>query len=305
MLYMITVIIPSYNSENTIEDCLVALENQSFNENYEIILVDSSTDNTPRIVENGFPEVKLIHLPQKTDPGTARNLGLKESGGEIILFIDSDCIASTDWIERMVSLHRHTDYMAIGGGVLNGNDPTSDIAWAGYMAEFREFIPEQPRREVTHIPTCNISYKRQIFREIGGFNPDYYPQEDLEFNYRLIGRNGKILFSPDVQVRHNHRTTLDAYLKHQKRVGLITSRMLKILPLEGSSIVRNKLMAIVFIPFLPVVKWLRTVQIFWKLKKAILIRHPLALLVFAVGLIPWTTGFFKGIFIKENFKYKK
>jgi len=72
---MISVIIPSYNSNKTIEKCLNSILNQTYSDEYEIIVVDSSIDNTSDIVKNKFKDVKLAHLKKKTDPGTARNLG--------------------------------------------------------------------------------------------------------------------------------------------------------------------------------------------------------------------------------------
>lgn len=293
---MISVILPSYNSETTIEPVLTALRNQSYRKPYEIILVDSSVDNTPKIVRSKFPDIKYIHLAQKTDPGTARNFGLKESSGEIILFIDSDCVAQVDWIEKLVTLHEKTNHAAIGGAVFNGNNPKNNVAWAGYMAEFREFIPERGERLVSHIPTCNISYKRHYLEELGGFNPNYYPQEDLDFNYRLINSGATILFNPEALVSHNHRTTLTDFVQHQINIGRITSTMLRILPLEGSSIARSKLKTLLLIPFIAIVKWIRTFAVFWKLKRSIIIEHPFAIFIFAYGLLPWAAGFVKGVF---------
>jgi len=293
---MISVILPSYNSEKTIEAVLTALQSQTYKSPYEIILVDSSDDNTPNIVRSKFPEIKYIHLKEKTDPGTARNMGLQESKGNFILFIDSDCIAQDNWIERIVSLHEATDYAAIGGSVINGNDPKSSVAWAGYMAEFREFIPQQPERDVSHIPTCNISYKRKFLDELGGFNPNYYPQEDLDFNYRLGKIGAKILFNPEIQVAHNHRTEFRTFFNHQKNVGFITSSMLRILPLEGSSIARSRLKSTLLIPFIPVFKWLRTILIFVKLQPKTIFKHPAAACILFIGLFPWSVGFLKGAF---------
>lgn len=293
---MISVILPSYNSEKTIEPVLSALEKQTYKKPYEVILVDSSTDNTPNIVKSKFPGIKFIHLSSKTDPGTARNIGFKESRGELILFLDSDCIPQSDWVELMVSLHESNEYAAVGGAVLNGNDPGSKIAWAGYMAEFREFIPEHSRKTVNHIPTCNISYKRNYLEQLGGFNPSYYPQEDLDFNFRLGQIGAKILFSPEIKVRHNHRTELSSFFRHQKNVGQITSSMLKILPLEGASIARSRLKTILFIPFIPVIKWTRTIIVFARLQPKTILKHPAAMLIFFMGLFPWSFGFIKGVF---------
>ena len=290
---MVSVIIPSYNSEKTIERCLDALLNQTYSGEYEIILVDSSNDRTPEIVNSKYPQIKLINLQKKTDPGTARNIGIKESVGDPLLFIDSDCVAYSDWISKMALKHEQTNFDAIGGCVYNGNYVDNNIAWAGYIAEFREFLPVFPEREVEHIPTCNISYKRSVFKN-HKFNPLYYPQEDLEFNYKLRESGGKILFCPNIKVMHIHRESFKSFLSHQKIIGEITSKMMKILSLPGSWIVKNRLLPILFIPLIQLVKFFKTLYIFLRYKRQIILKHPLSIIIFAIGLVPWGVGFIKG-----------
>lgn len=292
---MVSVIIPSYNSGKTITAVLQALQNQTFTGEYEIILVDSSKDRTPEIVRQNFPAIKFFHFEKKTDPGTARNKGLEMSGGDPILFIDSDCTASNDWLEKMTAAHKQFDYEAIGGAVENGNNPDNNIAWAGYIAEFREFLPGQAPRLTEHIPTCNISYKRRVFeKEL--FNPHYYPQEDLEFNYRLRQAGGRIYFDPSIRIYHRHRETLRAFFSHQKKIGRITARMLKILPLQGAKIARNRLLALLSIPILPAVKWIKTAFVFIRINPKLVGTRPLGFVIFALGLFPWISGFILGVF---------
>jgi len=296
---MISVIIPSYNSENTIKSCLDSLLNQSYRGDYEIILVDSSRDRTPEIVSENFPEVKLIHLEKKTDPGTARNIGINEAKGELLAFIDSDCVAARDWLEKIKSAHR-SNVRVVGGVVMNGNEEGDLIGLAGYIAEFREFIPGQPKREVIHIPTCNISYKKEIFRDYGVFRKEYYPQEDLFFNYHLWVRGEKILFDPAIQVFHHQRSKLKEFLNHQHNIGETTSTVLKEIPLEGSFIVRHPRMAVFLIPFLPIIKFFRTLIVFLRYHPIIIAKRPLVLVVFTLGLGYWMKGFAQGIFKKTT-----
>ena len=295
---MLSVIIPSYNSESTIEKCLNSLLGQSFSGDYEIILVDSSFDRTPLIVTSKYPGVNFTHLNKKTDPGTARNIGISKARGEVMAFIDSDCVAAQDWLDRVCNAHK-SSYNAIGGSVQNGNDKSNTVAWAGYMSEFREFIPEQSKREVTHIPTCNISYKTKIFQTYGLFQGEYYPQEDLVFNHALSLSCEKILFDPTIQVYHTHRTKLEEYLNHQRKIGKITSRVLKLIDLEGSFIPRHPIVAFLALPFLPAVKFIRTLFIFIKLRPYVILRRPTVLAVFAVGLLYWMIGFSQGIYSKS------
>lgn len=296
---MISVIIPSYNSGKTIRPVLQALYNQTCREKYEIIVVDSSDDRTPEIVKKEFPAVHFFHYNRKTDPGTARNKGIQMSSGDPVLFIDSDCRANPDWIENMVSLHRRYPYAAIGGAVLNGNHPSSEIAWAGYMAEFREYLPSRKTGFVDHIPTCNISYKRQALLKVGAFHSEYYPQEDLEFNYRLQQLGMQLYFDPSIRVQHQHRETITDFFRHQLGIGRITSHMLKILPLSGTFLARNPVLTFPAILFLPMIKFFNTMRLFLKEQPKIIFTHIPAVVIFAFGLFPWLIGFFQGAFYKD------
>jgi glycosyltransferase involved in cell wall biosynthesis len=296
---MLSVIIPSYNSENTIENCLDSILGQSFSGDCEVILVDSSSDRTPLIVAENYPGVNFTHLDEKTDPGTARNIGISKARGEVIAFIDSDCVAARDWLDRIWNAHK-SSYNIIGGSVQIGNDKSNSVAWAGYISEFREFIPEQSKREVSHIPTCNISYKAKIFQIYGLFQGQYYPQEDLVFNHALSLSGERIFFDPVILVYHTHRTKLKEYLNHQRKIGNITSRVLKLIDLEGSFIPRHPVLAVLALPFLPAIKFIRTVYIFIRLRPAAIIRQPKVLVFFAAGLLYWITGFTQGLYGKAS-----
>ncbi len=295
---MVSIVIPSYNSAYTIEQCLHALMHQSYSGEYEIILVDSSDDQTVDIVQEKFKNVIYYHFKQKTDPGTARNKGIKLSHGDPILFIDSDCIAAPDWIEKMVISHNSGTYAAVGGSVLNGNDAQNCVAWAGYMAEFREFIPEQLKREVDHIPTCNISYKRKVFAN-DSFNPKYYPQEDLDFNYRLRERGENILFNPEIKIFHHHRELLMQFLSHQKIIGKITAKLVLQKQLKGYRIFKWSVLTFFLLPFVAATKFMNTILVFLKRNRKVLTNHPLSVIIFALGLFPWMKGFFAGTLSKN------
>ncbi len=297
---MISVILPSYNSENTIQKCLKAIQNQSYDGNYEIILVDSSVDQTPEIVTKNFPTVNFIHFDKKTDPGTARNMGIEKAKGDIIAFIDSDCIASNDWLEKIAFAHKSTSYKIIGGVVNNGNAEDDLVGLAGYISEFRDFLPGAPKQTVKHIPTCNISYKNEIFRNFGKFEGKYYPQEDLVFNHKLCMGGEKILRDPAIHVYHHHRSIFKDYVGHQNRIGAITSKVLKMINMEGSFIANNRGIALLLFPFLPVVKFARTIAIFLKYQPNILFKRPLVVFLFMYGLIFWNLGFICGVFNKDQ-----
>src|SRR2546430_17577638 len=74
---IVSVIVPCYNSERTIRPCLTAIVGQRTAVPFDVIVVDSSLDQTPLIVKQEFPTVRLIHLESRTFAGAARNIGVR------------------------------------------------------------------------------------------------------------------------------------------------------------------------------------------------------------------------------------
>jgi GT2 family glycosyltransferase len=289
---VVSVLVPTYNAAATIRATLSSVMAQDFSEPYEVIVVDSSSDGTSAIISKEFPQVHLIRRNEQTDPGTARNLGISRARGEIIAYIDADCTASPGWLSRMVSAHR-AGHLVVGGAVENGN-PESLVAWAGYLGEFREFLPVGKARLVSHVATCNISYERSIFIQYGVFPTSFYPQEDLLYHWRLAQQGVSIWFDPDIRVAHTHRAKWAPYVRHQRRIGRITAQVLKLTNGEGAFLARSPMLATLVMPILPVVKFLRTVAHFLSQRPEVLRCHSSALIVLLGGLYAWGIGFAEG-----------
>lgn len=190
------------------------MSRQRTNRRFEVIVVDSSSDRTAEIVRE-FPEVKLVKLEERTYSGAARNIGIAESKAPIVLFLDSDVIAERDWLEKMMTWHeREPKCAAVAGAILNGN-PESTVSWASYITEFSEYVPVgKPHYRRVGV-TANLSYKRWALETYGGFDNHLKQYVDTEFNCRLNAGGEKLLFVPTILVKHKHRTTLRAYLKHE------------------------------------------------------------------------------------------
>lgn len=73
----VSIVLPSYNSKQTINQCLNSILNQSYQGINEVIIVDSSDDGTDDLIRQLFPSLKLIHLSKKTFPGAALNIGVR------------------------------------------------------------------------------------------------------------------------------------------------------------------------------------------------------------------------------------
>ncbi len=287
----VTVIIPAYNSAATIAACLRALQMQTTPPG-EIIVADSSKDETPDIIRDNFPQVRLTRFNNQTFPGPARNRAAGMARGDILAFIDADCLAAPDWVERIVAAHNAGHEIA--GGSLEVGNAEKPIAWAGHMLEFREFLPIGPPRPVIHIPTCNLSYRKRLFQEFGGFPNAYYPQEDLLFNYLLNQRGHQVWFDPAIHIYHFYRDTWGEFLPHQHRIGRVTRCSLARLDLPGRDIARRPWLAWLSAPLLGTVKFLRSSTAFLRKYPAQAARMPHVLLIIALGAVWWGRGFASG-----------
>ena len=95
----ISVIVPTYNSRETMKECLRGILDSEHG-SYEVLVVDDgSLDGTPDIVKEF--SVKLIKLHEHSGAAHARNYGSKEANGEILLFVDSDIIIAKDTLKKI------------------------------------------------------------------------------------------------------------------------------------------------------------------------------------------------------------
>jgi glycosyltransferase involved in cell wall biosynthesis len=201
----LSVIIASYNSQDTIVRCLTALENQTTNCQFEIIIVDTSTDGTAAIIRQEFPKIKLYTFSERKYPGAARNYGVMQSSGEILAFTDADCIVETDWIEKLITAHQIHSHPAIGG-------------WAYYFATLTAWMPQVAAFERTDIPTGFLTVKRWAFDLYGPFSNIRYGEDTL-FNWKLAQAGYLSMWLPAIKVSHINIDRLDLFLDRQFNHG--------------------------------------------------------------------------------------
>jgi glycosyltransferase involved in cell wall biosynthesis len=214
---MISIIIPMYNSQKTIIQTLTGLQNQS-KDDFEIIIVDDgSTDNSLSIINEFIKKSKqkIIVIKEKNSgPAMARNLGVDNSSGEIIIFLDSDCIPPENWVEEMVK--------PLKGKIVGCN--------CGYVVKNKECLvaryvdyeiaKRHERLKVTSIDTIgtySASFVKKVFLEVGGFDTKYRNAsgEDFDFSFKVKRLGYDFIFTNKTFVYHYHPETLVKYLKQQ------------------------------------------------------------------------------------------
>jgi len=207
----VSVIVPTYNSEATIKGCLDSLFNQTFEDKYEVIVVDdASADNTISAVAS-YP-VELLKQEHK-GPAAARNLGAKNAEGGILLFTDADCIPENDWIEKMCAPFEDEQIAGVQGRYKTKQKGTV-ARFVQYEIEERYEIMSK-KRYIDFVGSYSAAYRTDVFLEEGGFDESFpiASGEDPDLSYRLASKGHKMVFAPDAVVYHEHPAGIAQYLK--------------------------------------------------------------------------------------------
>jgi len=195
---LISVIIPNYNGSSTIATCLQALYS-SRHENFEVIVVDDcSTDNSVEIIQR-FP-CKLIRLNERSGSSKARNTGAQQSAGEVLFFIDADCIVQENTLAVVGIIAEGLDHSVYGGTYT----PVAydDNFYSTFQSLFINY--SETRREVPdYIASHAMVIGRETFNGSGGFAEDFLPiLEDVEFSHRLRRSGITLIMNPAILVSH-------------------------------------------------------------------------------------------------------
>jgi len=294
-VYDFSIIIPTYNGAKSINACLESIFIQNFQKQFEVIVVDSSNDCTPEIIRQNFPQVNLICLKKQTPEGAARNIGIGNARGDIIVMTDQDCIVNKSWLSDIDKKMKSNNYDVIGGSITSFG---KDSLWGliSYFVEFSEFMPQAKAKYKKNVPTCNIAYRKKIFSKKIRFPEDFPISEDMVMNYALVNSGRKIFFDPCISVEHINRQDLKAVLSHQFYIGRGSARARKRLSiLPGAFLVKYPIL-ITLMPFYRLLMLIKRLASYSKklLFQAIILAIPILLIEIA-----WCIGFANEMFKKK------
>lgn len=221
----VTVIIPAYHAWSTLPAVLDALGPQATSAGAEVIVVESSDVARARRLAEGRPWLRVLPAESRLLPGRARNRGVAEAQGDLLVFLDADAVPQPDWLDELLACA--ADFDAVAGAVLNGT-PGSRIGTAMHLLEFSEWLPSR-KEPALHAASCNLLVRRATFDAAGGFNEAVWPGEDTILTFPL-GATGRLGFAPRAAVVHANRTTLTELVRHQRRLGNAFSHLCQEVP---------------------------------------------------------------------------
>jgi glycosyltransferase involved in cell wall biosynthesis len=216
---MITVslVIPGRNCAGTLPACLdallVALARPGCPVIERFFVDDGSTDGSAAIAAaRGFTVIR----GRGAGAGSARNLGWRAAKGDLVWFVDSDCVAAPDAIELLLPHFAAPEVIAVGGAYDNGC-PESLLATLIHE-EIAARHRAMPTR-VNFLASFHLAYRRTALERLGGFDERYLRGQDAELSYRAAELGYVLHFEHGSRVAHFHETRLGAYLRTQRLQG--------------------------------------------------------------------------------------
>jgi len=224
----VSVIVPAYNAAKTLAICLSSLLEQTYPINYTKIHIvnDGSTDNTDGVLKSlSLPEHVFLHNHTvNRGLAAARNNGIKNASGEIIIFLDADMEVPSDFIENHVNIHKKPDVIGVLSALLPAPENPVD-KYQKYLYQSKRGAQKYPPQMPLpfHVFILGItSVKRVAITKAGGFDNEIssYGGEDTEFAYRLWQKYPQgLYYAPHIKVIHHHYRPLNEVLKNVLTFG--------------------------------------------------------------------------------------
>ena len=248
-LPLISVVTPTFNRKEELVHLFNSMKKQTLDPKFfeMIISDDGSTDGTDEYVKNlkNKFQFNLSYVSQKNlGPGSARNNGVKNSKGELIVFIDSDCEADSNWLKIIFNAYKKNEFDAFGGpDEARGNflpiqiainfSMTSFLTTGGIRGHNKKMISKfYPRSH-------NMGVKKTLFEKIGGFGSLRHGQ-DIELSNRIINEQAVVKLLDNAIVYHRRRTTLLKFFRQVFNWGVARVNLAKM--------DRNMLQIVHFLP---------------------------------------------------------
>lgn len=225
----VSVVIPTYNSEATLERCLASVRSNRGKYRYEIIICDSGSRDHTLAIAYKYADRVLCGVPGRIN----RNVGVENARGDIICFTDSDCVVPNDWIDKLVDgllrLSKNDEAVVGVGGpnvpLVDNNPSFMELAISKAVRSplvswrARNVCVYADERQVAHNPPVNSAMFKWAIQEVGGFNemPGY--PEDLDLDIKVTRKGYKLYYIPEPVVQHKHKGTLWEFRKQMYDFG--------------------------------------------------------------------------------------
>jgi succinoglycan biosynthesis protein ExoA len=227
---MVTVIVPVRNEERHLANTVKLIAGQDYPvDRFEILIVDGcSTDGTRAIAERlagRIPNIRVLENPGRLS-SRARNIGIRESFGDLIVIIDGHCeFDDRSYLRNVASafersgadcLGRPQPLNVSGASLLQRAIAAARSSWLGHHPD--SFIYSGVE-QVVPAKSVAVAYRREVFDRVGLFDEAFDACEDVELNHRVDEAGLKCLFAPSIAAAYVPRSSLGGLFRQMARYG--------------------------------------------------------------------------------------
>lgn len=212
----VSVIVPVYNDCEHIELLLKSLLCQDYPKDLlEIIVIDNNSTDTSKEIVQKFP-VTLLEENDIQSSYAARNRGIRHAKGQILVFIDSDCVADSQWLRQGIT-KLCTKSVDLVGGQAKFTFSEKQTAAECYDSLANLALESKVSRGVA--ATCNLFVKTEVFKSIGLFPDNVKSGGDVQWTGKATQAGFSLVYAPNAVVYHPARF-LGELLKKLYRVSV-------------------------------------------------------------------------------------
>jgi len=207
----VSVVIPVYNAESTLKECLARLHESRYHDFETILVDDGCTDQSPAIAAE-FP-VRIVPTSGRVGPAAARNLGARMATGEVLFFIDSDVMVRADSLSLLAESFEAGDVDGLCG-VQAAQMRYTNIA-SQYKNLWMRWTYLRQTGDVPLFYTTAAAIRREAFLRVGGFDQGYATPnvEDTAFGQKLARLGVRVRVHPELEVEHVKQYSLWSMLR--------------------------------------------------------------------------------------------
>lgn len=291
----LSIVIPSYCSQDYLKKSLAALAPQVNEVEAEVIVVDCSPNDEVDKVCKSYDFVRIIRVSERFNPGKGRNIGAKEASGDYLVFIDSDVVIESNGLKR-IQQHALDNYLVFGGA-LELDKKRSSPTLASFMEHYYFNHESQASRETSvraNLSSALMIIQKNLFLEFGGFK-DIPRMQDTELTERLIQHGYTLYFFPDII---GHQIQDSTHTQVLKKI-FITGNNVYFIRYNQINNQCKKILLSIMLPLMMAAKVtrinIRNLRYSWSIKM-LLIFCPL---MYVCG-IAWMSGFYKALFFSKG-----
>lgn len=215
----ISTLIPCYNEEKTIRDCVESCLNQTRKPDQIVVVDDGSTDKSSEILKEFGNKITAVRTPKNTgNKSYAQEYGLKFVTGEILVMTDGDTLLKSNFVELIEKDFEDKNVHAVAGYIIS-----MKCNWLTAVRELDYVIGQDIHKRaqsyinaVLVIPGCGGAFRMKTFKKYISFDHDTLT-EDLDFTYKLHKNNFKIKYNKKAIVYTQDPFTIKSYVNQMRR----------------------------------------------------------------------------------------